>query len=109
LPLENVVWGIKGCIDPPPPWTLACFVQPRQLEIQRLPTRVEYRMKEHLFPADFHGEGNAVRRLAPVGLAKLHAVPRVEHSVLGAGKRLEDRRQPACEQMTLPRKGRVAI
>ena len=70
------MWGIEGCVDPAPPWVLGCFVHPRQFEIERLPISVEYRVKEHLFPADFHGEGNAVRGLAPVGLGKLHAVPR---------------------------------
>jgi hypothetical protein len=32
-------------------------------------------VKEQPFPTDLHGEGNTVRRVAPVGLAQFDAVP----------------------------------
>jgi hypothetical protein len=40
--LEDVVWGIKGCVDPAPPWVVACFVHPRQLEIERFPIAIRF-------------------------------------------------------------------
>ena len=75
LPRDDVVRGVEGCVDPAAPWVFACLIHPRQLEIERLPIGVQDQVKEQLFPADFHGEGNAVRRLAPVRLAKFHAMP----------------------------------
>src|ERR1043166_486565 len=33
LPLNDVVWGIEGCVDPTAPRVCACRVYPRQLEI----------------------------------------------------------------------------
>src|SRR5882724_11981985 len=75
LPRDDVMRGVKGCVDPAAPWVFACLNHPRQLKIERLPIGVHDQVKEQLFPADFHGERNAVRRLAPVRLAKFHAVP----------------------------------
>ena len=60
LPWEDIVRGVKGCVDPAAPWVFACLIHSRQLEIERLPIGVQDHVKEQLFLADFHGEGNAV-------------------------------------------------
>jgi hypothetical protein len=48
---------------------------PRRFEVEQLPKCVKDHMKELFFITDFSGDGKAVRRLAPVGLAELDSVP----------------------------------
>src|SRR5207247_3315298 len=75
LPLEDVVRGVKSCVNPATPWVSPRLIRLRQLEIERLPIGIQDHVKEQPFLGDFRGECNAVRTLAPVRLAKFHTVP----------------------------------
>src|SRR5262245_30370813 len=50
-------------------------VEPRQLELQRTPVRVKDEVKQSILVRRFNGDRQAVRRVAPVGLIQLDAVP----------------------------------
>jgi hypothetical protein len=40
------VWRVKGCVDPAPPWVVACFSH-RQLEIECLPAQFVSSYSDH--------------------------------------------------------------
>ena len=80
LPLDDVVRGVEGCVNPAPPLIFAWAIHLRQLEIERLPIGVEDHVKEQSFLPDFNREGNAMGILAPVRLIKFDSVPDQVHA-----------------------------
>jgi hypothetical protein len=60
IPLEDIVRRVESGINPAAPRIFGCVIQPRELEIERLPLGVQDHVKEQLLPANFHGESNAV-------------------------------------------------
>ena len=57
IPTYDVVRGLKAGIDPPVPLSTVR----RQFEIERLPPRVEYPVKEQLVLHNLRAQSNAVR------------------------------------------------
>ena len=74
-PIHDVVRGIEERVDPPPPWRVDAVGDGRQLELERLPVRVQNGVEGHAMHRELRREGNAVRRRAPVRLVELDAVP----------------------------------
>lgn len=74
-PFADVIGRIEGRVDPPAPWVFGPIRREWQLEVERLPIRVQDQVKAQFLRGDLCGERQAVRPGAPVGLAKPHAVP----------------------------------
>src|SRR6516162_8760667 len=68
LPLDDVLGGIQGGVDPSTPRTLVAVVRRRKLELERLPIASEDAVHEHAFRRQLDAERYAVRVFAPVWL-----------------------------------------
>src|SRR5947199_10557399 len=69
VPVDDVVRRVEERVDPAPPWCA------RQLELERLPIRVEDDVKRHTIDRQLRREGKAVRGGAPVRSIERDAVP----------------------------------
>jgi len=70
LPGYDVVRGVEGSVDPSTPRISNPVVYRWQLEIERLPIRVQDHVEEESFLPEFGGERDAARTLAPVRLVQ---------------------------------------
>src|SRR5262245_42229921 len=75
VPGDNVVWRIERRVNPAMPNGAVVVVQPRQLELQRIPVGVKDEVKQSILVQCFDRHRQAVRRMAPVWLVQLDAVP----------------------------------
>src|SRR6516165_10379310 len=66
LPGDDVVRRVEGRVDPSTP--RAPSADARQLELERLPVRVQDDMEKKALPAKLRTQGDAVRTVAPIGL-----------------------------------------
>src|SRR5437773_9612094 len=78
LPRDDVLGRFASRVDPSTP--RAAVARRWWLEFERLPVRVQDQVDGQPFPLQVSGEGDAVGLIAPVGLAELHAVPRLARS-----------------------------
>ena len=72
----DVLRRVESGVNPSAPGTIADVIFTWQREIQGLPIRIENKVEDEFLSVNVRSEGNAVRRIAPVGLVKFDAVPR---------------------------------